>query len=51
LWVRAAAIQLETVVADVEANLESCERLGDVAAAAGADWNLERPRAVSPARR
>jgi predicted amidohydrolase len=38
--VRAAAVQLETVVADVAANLESCERLADQAAAAGADWIL-----------
>jgi predicted amidohydrolase len=35
---RAAAIQLEPVIADVEANLEACERLADRAAAAGADW-------------
>jgi predicted amidohydrolase len=35
---RAAAIQLEPVVADVAANLEACERLADQAAAAGADW-------------
>jgi predicted amidohydrolase len=36
--VRAAAIQLEPVVADVDANLAACERLADAAAAAGADW-------------
>src|SRR3954470_18203209 len=35
---RAAAIQLETRLADVAANLEACERLASEAAAAGADW-------------
>jgi len=35
---RAAAIQLEPVLADVAANLEMSERLVDEAAAAGADW-------------
>ena len=35
---RAAAIQLEPVLADVAANLEACERLAGDAAAAGADW-------------
>jgi predicted amidohydrolase len=36
--VRIAAIQLEPVLGDVEANLAACERLADQAAAAGADW-------------
>jgi predicted amidohydrolase len=35
--VRAAAIQLAARVADVDANLEACERLADQAAADGAD--------------
>jgi predicted amidohydrolase len=35
---RAAAIQLVPVIADVAANLEACERLGDAAGAAGAEW-------------
>jgi predicted amidohydrolase len=35
---RVAAIQLETVLADVEANLDACERLADAAAASGAEW-------------
>jgi predicted amidohydrolase len=34
---RVAAIQLEPVLANVEANLESCERLVDQAASDGAD--------------
>jgi predicted amidohydrolase len=34
---RVAAVQLEAVVADVEANLAACERLGDAAAAEGAE--------------
>ena len=34
---RAAAIQLEPVIADVAANLDACERLADAAAEAGAD--------------
>jgi predicted amidohydrolase len=38
--VRAAAIQLEPVIADVAANLDKCERLADAAGAAGADWIL-----------
>jgi predicted amidohydrolase len=33
-----AAIQMEAVVADLAANLEQAERLGDEAGAAGADW-------------
>jgi predicted amidohydrolase len=37
---RVAAIQLEPVIADVEANLATCERLADEAAAAGAEWIL-----------
>ena len=36
---RAAAVQLETRLADVAANLEACERLGSAAAEAGADWS------------
>jgi len=36
--VRIAAIQLEPVLGDVEANLAECERLADEAAAAGAEW-------------
>src|SRR5687767_6270451 len=35
---RVAAIQLEPKLADVAANLETCERLADDAAAAGAEW-------------
>jgi predicted amidohydrolase len=35
---RVAAIQLETRLADVAANLEACERLADDAAGAGAEW-------------
>jgi predicted amidohydrolase len=35
--VRVAAIQLEARVADVDANLEACERLADQAGAAGAE--------------
>jgi predicted amidohydrolase len=35
--VRIAAVQLEARIADVDANLEACERLGDEAGAAGAD--------------
>jgi len=37
---RVAAIQLETEVGDVVANLAACERLADEAAAAGAEWIL-----------
>jgi predicted amidohydrolase len=36
--VRIAAIQLEPVLGDVEANLAECERLAGEAAAAGAEW-------------
>jgi predicted amidohydrolase len=35
--VRAAAIQVEPVIADVAANLDACERLADAAAADGAE--------------
>jgi len=35
---RVAAVQLEPVIADVDANLAACERLIDAAAAAGAQW-------------
>lgn len=34
---RAAALQIEPVIADVAANLDACERLGDAAAADGAE--------------
>jgi len=36
--VRVAAVQLEPVIGDVAANLESCERLVDAAAQQDADW-------------
>lgn len=36
--VRAAAIQLEAEIGNVDANLTMCETLADAAAAAGADW-------------
>jgi predicted amidohydrolase len=35
---RVAAIQLETVIADVEANLSACQRLAEEAAREGAEW-------------
>src|SRR5215208_3667506 len=35
---RVAAIQLETVLGDVDANLAACERLADAAAREGAEW-------------
>ena len=35
---RVAAIQLQTVVGDIDANLAACERLADAAAAEGAEW-------------
>jgi predicted amidohydrolase len=35
---RVAAIQLETVIGDVEANLAACQRLADTAAQEGAEW-------------
>jgi predicted amidohydrolase len=34
---RVAAVQLEARVADVEANLDACERLADAAGAEGAE--------------
>ena len=37
---RAAAVQLVPIIGDVAANLEACERLGDQAGAAGAEWIL-----------
>lgn len=37
---RVAAVQLDTRVGDVAANLEACESLADAAAADGADWIL-----------
>ena len=35
---RVAAIQLETVIGDVDANLAACQRLADTAAHEGAEW-------------
>ncbi|HKQ54159.1 MAG TPA: carbon-nitrogen hydrolase family protein [Pyrinomonadaceae bacterium] len=35
---RVAAIQLQTVIGDIDANLEACERLADEAAREGAEW-------------
>jgi predicted amidohydrolase len=35
---RVAAVQLESVVGDVDANLAACERLADAAAREGAEW-------------
>lgn len=35
---RVAAVQLESVVGDVGANMEACERLADAAAIEGAEW-------------
>jgi predicted amidohydrolase len=35
---RVAAIQLETVIGDVDANLAACQRLADEAAHEGAEW-------------
>ncbi|HTA05214.1 MAG TPA: carbon-nitrogen hydrolase family protein, partial [Solirubrobacteraceae bacterium] len=37
---KVAAIQLEPVIGDVDANLASCERLADEAGTAGAEWIL-----------
>lgn len=37
---RVAAIQMKTVVGDVDANLAACERLADAAAREGAEWIL-----------
>ncbi|MGB7923506.1 MAG: carbon-nitrogen hydrolase family protein [Pyrinomonadaceae bacterium] len=33
-----AAIQLQTVIGDIDANLSACEKLADAAANAGAEW-------------
>ena len=35
---RVAAIQLQTVIGDIDANLAACERLADIAAKEGAEW-------------
>jgi predicted amidohydrolase len=35
---RVAAIQLQTVIGDVDANLAACEKLADIAANDGAEW-------------
>ncbi len=35
---RAAAIQLQTVIGDIDANLEACEKLAEMAAREGAEW-------------
>ena len=35
---RVAAIQLQTVIGDIDANLAACEQLADVAAKEGAEW-------------
>jgi predicted amidohydrolase len=35
---RVAAVQLEPVIGDVDANLAACERLADAAAVEGAEW-------------
>jgi predicted amidohydrolase len=35
---RVAALQLETVIGDIDANLAACERLADAAAVEGAEW-------------
>ena len=35
---RVAAVQLQTVVGDVDANLAACEKLADIAANDGAEW-------------
>ncbi len=35
---RVAAIQLDTVIGDIDANLAACENLADIAAAEGAQW-------------
>jgi predicted amidohydrolase len=35
---RVAAIQLQTVIGDVDANLAACEKLADAAAVEGAEW-------------
>ncbi len=35
---RVAAIQLQTVIGDIDANLAACEKLADIAAGEGAEW-------------
>lgn len=35
---RVAAVQLQSVIGDIDANLSACERLADRAAAEGAEW-------------
>ncbi len=35
---RVAAIQLQTVIGDIDANLAACEQLADMAAKEGAEW-------------
>jgi predicted amidohydrolase len=35
---RVAAIQLQTVIGDIDANLAACEQLADMAASEGAEW-------------
>jgi predicted amidohydrolase len=35
---RVAAVQLQTVIGDIDANLVACEKLADVAAGEGAEW-------------
>ena len=35
---RVAAIQLQTVIGDIDANLSTCEKLADTAALEGAEW-------------
>lgn len=35
---RVAAVQLRTVIGDIDANLAACERLADAAAVEGAEW-------------
>jgi hypothetical protein len=37
---RVAAIQLQTVIGDIDANLAACEKLARVAAGEGAEWIL-----------
>lgn len=45
---RVAAIQLETVIGDIEANLSACQRLADAAAHEGAEWII-LPEFLPPA--
>src|SRR5215210_6354768 len=35
---RVAAIQLQTVIGDIDANLSACEKLASMAASEGAEW-------------